>query len=79
MPRHDAYLLHIYRSRTLSGWQWAARLDHLPGRESLRFSDRSAAMDYLHRVVYARDDLEPSSEPPGLAGRETPDQGEGLG
>jgi hypothetical protein len=29
MPMHETYLLHLYRSRSVSGWQWAARLDHL--------------------------------------------------
>ena len=51
MPQHDAYLLHIYRSRTVSGWQWAARLEQLPGGTSRRFTDPEALLAYLQNVV----------------------------
>jgi hypothetical protein len=53
MPHHDVYTLHIYRSRAPSGWQWAARLEHLPGGESRRFTDPEALLEYLRSVVRA--------------------------
>ena len=51
MPARETYLLHLYRSRAVSGWQWAARLDHLPGGESVRFRDPKALLAYLRAVV----------------------------
>ena len=39
MPTRETYLLHLYRSRSVGGWQWAARLDRLVDGESHRFSD----------------------------------------
>jgi hypothetical protein len=59
MPHHDAYVLHIWRSRATSGRQWAARLDHLPGGESLRFSDPAVLLAHLQALVQAGEHSEP--------------------
>jgi hypothetical protein len=53
MPAHETYLLHVYRSRAVSGWQWAARLEHLPSGESWRFTDPAALLAHLRIVLAA--------------------------
>lgn len=60
MPTHDTYLLHIYRSRAPRGWQWAARLESLPGGESRRFTDPEELLAYLQAVIRA---AEPTTPP----------------
>jgi hypothetical protein len=59
MPARDTYVLHIYRGRAVRGWQWAARLEHLPGGESWRFTDPEALLAYLQAVVRAAERVEP--------------------
>ena len=61
MPQHYTYMLHIYRSRTVSGWQWAARLEQLPGRTSRRFTDQEALLAHLRTVVHEGDQADLSS------------------
>jgi hypothetical protein len=62
----ETYVLHIYRSRALRGWQWAARLDHLPDQGSLRFTDPEALLAHLASVVQAGDQpTAPLDAPPG--------------
>ena len=51
MPAHHAYLLHIYRSRAVSGWQWAARLDALTEGTQVRFSDPAALLAHLQTLL----------------------------
>ena len=51
MLRHDAYVLHIWRSRAVSGWQWAARLEHLPDGEQVRFTAPEALLAHLQALV----------------------------
>jgi len=51
MPRQDAYMLRIWRSRAVSGRQWVARLDHLPDGESRRFGDPEALLAHLQGLV----------------------------
>jgi hypothetical protein len=51
MLRHEAYVLHIWRSRAVSGWQWAARLEHLPGGEQVRFTTPEALLAHLQVLV----------------------------
>lgn len=51
MPAHDTYLLHLYRSRAVSGAQWAARLEHLPSGESWRFTDPEALLAHLRSIA----------------------------
>jgi hypothetical protein len=74
MPHHDVYTLHIYRSRAASGWQWAARLEHLPGGESRRFTDREALLAHLQAIVRDGQRADPTTEVPaevdGPAGTE---------
>jgi hypothetical protein len=53
MLRHEAYVLHIWRSRAVSGWQWAARLEHLPGGESVRFTRPEALLAHLEALMQA--------------------------
>lgn len=62
MPQHDAYMLHIYRSRTVSGWQWAARLEHVPGRTSQRFTDSETLLARLRTVIREGDQGELPAE-----------------
>jgi hypothetical protein len=51
MLRHEAYVLHIWRSRAVSGWQWAARLEHLPDGEQVRFTAPEALLAHLQALV----------------------------
>ncbi len=62
MPRHDSYMLHIYRSRTVSGWQWAARLEQVPGRASRRFTDPETLLAHLRTVLREGDQGELPAE-----------------
>ncbi len=62
MPAHDTYVLHVYRSRAVNGWQWSARVDDLRGRESARFADPEALLAYLETVLRAG---EPGAPPTG--------------
>ena len=55
MPAHETYLLHVYRSRAVSGWQWAARLEHLPSGESWRFTDLEALLAHLRSIAGSGD------------------------
>jgi hypothetical protein len=72
MLRHDTYLLHLYRSRAVSGWQWAARLEYLPCGESLRFNDSEALLAHLRALVLAREpSAPPAGTPPVASGPET--------
>jgi hypothetical protein len=66
MPVHEVYMLHIYHSRAVSGRQWAARLEHLPGGEQMRFTDPKALLAYLSTVMRAEDPSATSRDP--LAG-----------
>jgi hypothetical protein len=65
MPQHDAYVLHIWRSRAVSGWQWAARLEYLPGGESVRFTAPEALLAHLQALVRRIDDGEAPDIPAG--------------
>lgn len=60
MPMHETYLLHIYRSRAVSGWQWVARLEHLPSGESVRFGELEALLAHLRSIARPGD---PASTP----------------
>jgi hypothetical protein len=64
MLRHESYLLRIWRSRAVSGWQWAARLQHLPGGQSQRFSDPEALLSHLQTLVRAGEPSDPAPERP---------------
>lgn len=64
MLRHETYLLRIWRSRAVSGWQWAARLQHLPDGQSRRFSDPEALLAHLQAVVRAGDPPDAAPEQP---------------
>ena len=68
MPAHDTYLLHIYRSRAVSGWQWAARLESLPGGESWRFNDPEALLAHLRSIAGPGDPAGTPTEIPPDAG-----------
>jgi hypothetical protein len=41
----------LRRSRAVSGWQWAARLAHLPDGESVRFTAPEALLTHLQALV----------------------------
>ena len=51
MPQHERYLLQLWRSRAVSGWQWAARLDRLSDGERHRFTDPEALLQHLRALV----------------------------
>lgn len=72
MPTRDTYLLHLYRSRAVGGWQWAARLEHLPGGESVRFSDPEALLIHLRTMLWAGDPAEGSPTVPARPGDPAP-------
>lgn len=63
MPAHDTFLLYIYRSRTLSGWQWRARLEHLAGGAPMRFDDPEALLAYLRTIAVAGEPPVPPTNP----------------
>ena len=72
MPAHDTYMLHVYRSRAVNGWQWVARVDDLRGRESRRFTDPEALLAYLRIVVRAGESsVAPPHPASGAAGPAT--------
>jgi hypothetical protein len=66
MPMHDTYMLHLYRSRAVGGWQWSARVDHLVGGETRRFTDPEALLAYLRTLVWTG---EPSVQATNTASR----------
>lgn len=53
MPQQERYLLQIWRSRALSGWQWRARLDRLSDGERLRFTDPEALLQHVRALLEA--------------------------
>jgi hypothetical protein len=53
MPKHERYLLQIWRSRALAGWQWAARLDRLSDGERHRFTDPEALLEHVRALAQA--------------------------
>lgn len=64
----QTYVLHIYRSRAVRGWQWGARLEQLPGGESRRFTDPEALLAHLRTLIRAGDPAEaPPNTPPGTS------------
>jgi hypothetical protein len=73
MPAPETYVLHIYRSRAVRGWQWAARLEHLPDRTSRRFTDPEALLAHLRTVLQTGAPSEASADT--LAGTDEPDMG----
>jgi hypothetical protein len=53
MPQHERYLLQIWRSRALAGWQWTARVDRLSDGERHRFTDPEALVRHVRTLVEA--------------------------
>ena len=53
MPAHDTYMLHIFRSRAVNGWQWSARVECLHGGERRSFADPEALLAYLGTMARA--------------------------
>jgi hypothetical protein len=49
--RHDTYILQIWRSRALAGWQWVARVEHLSDGQRHRFGDPEALLAHLRGVA----------------------------
>jgi hypothetical protein len=54
MPKHESYILRIWQSRTLGGWQWSARVEDLADGSRERFADRNALLTYLEAIVMRR-------------------------
>lgn len=73
MPTRDTYLLHLYGSRAAGGWQWAARLEHLSGGESVRFTDPEALLAHLRTVLWAGDPADKVPETPESVRSRIPD------
>lgn len=69
MASRDTYLLQIYRGRAVSGRQWAARLTHVPGGASVRFSDPEALLGHLRALIEQAE--VPRDTPAGNGGAET--------
>ena len=69
MPTHETYVLHLYRSRSVSGWQWAARLDHLTDGESHRFNDPEVLLAHLQAMVRRPGRPEMPADSPGEVAR----------
>ena len=79
MPARDTYLLRIYRSRTVGGWQWRARLEHLTGGEHARFADPEALLAYLGTIVRAGEPpMWPANPAPGRADPPIPIEADGT-
>jgi hypothetical protein len=51
--RHDTYILQIWRSRALAGWQWVARVEHLSDGQRHRFGDPEALLAHLRGVAFS--------------------------
>jgi hypothetical protein len=60
MPQQERYLLQIWRSRALAGWQWRARLDRLSDGEQHRFTDPEALLQHVRAVMQSE---QPDQEP----------------
>jgi hypothetical protein len=61
MSHYATYILHIWRSRTLQGPQWVARLECPTAGERRRFADPEALLSHL-RVVENDQDSSPVTE-----------------
>jgi hypothetical protein len=53
---HDTYILHIWRSRALAGWQWVARVEHLSDGQRHRFADPEALLVHLRVLAFSEAD-----------------------
>jgi hypothetical protein len=51
---HDTYILHIWRSRALAGWQWVARVEHLSDGQRHRFADPEELIAHLRGVALSK-------------------------
>ncbi len=51
--QHDTYILHIWRSRTIQGWQWVARLVNSEDGQRLRFSNPETLLSHLRDTLAA--------------------------
>ncbi len=67
MRRYDCFILRVWRSHGEHGEQWAGRLEHVSGGETLRFGDPDALLRYLCERI-ARGDGRQRAQP----GRDTP-------
>ncbi|HWE62492.1 MAG TPA: hypothetical protein VHB98_12335 [Chloroflexota bacterium] len=65
MARYDCFILRIWRSQGDHGEQWAGRLEHLSGTETLRFNDVETLLQYLNERIAPRGSGPPA--PPGAA------------
>ena len=55
-------------SRAISGWQWAARLEHLPGGEQVRFTAPEALLAHLQALTQAAERAGQPHQPVGADG-----------
>ena len=54
MEQYDFFTVRVWRRDGEHGEQWAARLEHLQGRESWRFGDADALLAYLYGLIGPR-------------------------
>jgi hypothetical protein len=67
MGRYDCFILRVWRSQGEHGEQWAGRLEHLSGAETLRFGDPDALLRYLCERIASRagrQRTQPGRDPP---------------
>lgn len=57
MPQHETYVMQIWRSRSLAGWQWVARVERLSDGQRLRFTDPEALLAYVQGLVLHTPDI----------------------
>lgn len=51
MRRYDCFILRIWRTEGEHGEQWAGRIEHASGTESLRFGDPEILLQYLREHI----------------------------
>ena len=51
MPRYDAYVLRVWRSRGGDELGWSGRLEHMPDGQGRRFNSIEALLAHLRQVL----------------------------
>lgn len=68
MARYDWFILRIWRSGRRAGEQWAARLEQMPGGQSLRFTEPGDLLSYLAATIDPAADTHDAAESPANRG-----------
>ena len=75
MPRHDIYLLHVWRGEVNSDRRWAGRIEHVPLGHTYRFASMEDLLATL-RCLLTTEGLDGLSVPESAAAEE-PEAGAG--